>query len=83
MRDIQRQTSNDGRGFRVQVVVVGAIFEFVARKQDGCEGTWMTFGFIYEREDEDNIEGYRFNGLTETEVEILAARFVLQFESKG
>ena len=83
MRDIKREMSKDGRGFRVQVVVVGAIFEFVARKEDGMEGTWMTFGFLYERDDEDNVDGYRFDGITETEVEILAARFVLQFESKG
>lgn len=83
MRDIKREMSKDGRGFRVQVTVIGAIFEFVARKEDDCEGTWMTFGFIYERDDEDNIDGYRCEGITETEVEVLAARFVLQFESKG
>jgi hypothetical protein len=75
--------SKNGRGFSVQVVLVEKTFEFIARKVDGMEGTWETFGFLYEGDDEDNIDGYRFEGLTETEVEVLAARFVLQFESKG
>lgn len=77
MREIKREDKASG-DIRVVIKDGTDSYEFVACADTFSRG-WDIFGFHCSEEDEDNLPGYREDGLTLPEVEEKIEAFIQEF----